>query len=261
MSNESTLIDSVKAEWIKFRSVRSSITGMLVTLLLTIGLGALIGTAIRNNWHHMDPLRRATFDPVASALVGTAFASFAIGVIGTLFITSEYSTGSIRTSLAAVPNRPRLLLSKLVVLKTSVFIIAEIACFTTFAVVMAVFKGVVPTASLSNACVLRAVFLGGVYLTLLAVLGFALGLILKQSSICISVFVSLLLILPIIILFLPSSWQDHISKFEPSELGRSMMSASTQANHFTAWTATGILALYVLALLATGFALFTRRDA
>jgi hypothetical protein len=109
--------------------------------------------------------------------------------------------------------------------------------------------------------VLRSVILAGVYLTLLTALGFGLGLILRQSAASISVFVSLLLILPILVIFLPQSWQNNFSKFEPSELGRSMMAVTPRAEAFGAWTALLVLLIYVVVVLAAGTTLLQRRDA
>lgn len=261
MSTNENLWSSTRAEWIKFRSVRSSIMGVLVFVVLTLGLGALITVAVRSHWHETTPVNRLTFDPVSTSLAGTIFAQFAVGVIGVLLISSEYSSGSIRTSLAAVPNRIRLAASKLIVLSVSILIISEIVCLIAFVMGQAIFSGVVPTDSLANGAVLRSVVLAGIYLTLLAVFGFALGLILRQSAACISVFTSLLLVLPIIVLFLPQSWQNAFTKYEPSALGRAMMSTTPPAQMFGAWTAFLVLVLYVAVTLGSGLFLLQRRDA
>ncbi len=103
--------------------------------------------------------------------------------------------------------------------------------------------------------------LAGLYLTLLALFAFALGLILRQSAATISVFVSVLLIVPIIGLFFPQSWQNDFMRFEPSSLGISMESPFAPSNSFGAWSATLILLAYVAATLAIAFVLFQRRDA
>lgn len=261
MSTNENLWSSTRAEWIKFRSVRSSIMGVLVFVVLTLGLGALITVAVRSHWHENNPVNRLAFDPVSTSLAGTIFAQFAVGVIGVLIISSEYSSGSIRTSLAAVPNRVRLAASKLIILAASIFVVSEIVCFMAFLLGQAIFRGVVPTDSLGSGPVLRSVVLAGVYLTLLAVFGFGLGLILRQSAACISVFTSLLLVLPIIVLFLPQSWQDAFSKYEPSALGRAMMSTTPPAQMFGAWTALLVLAIYVIVTLGVGTMLLQRRDA
>ncbi len=259
--SEVSLASVTTSEWIKFRSVRSTLMGMIVTIVLTIGLGALITTAIRGHWNQMNPISKLAFDPVSTSLGGTLFAQFAVGVIGTLFITSEYSSGSIRTTLAAVPRRSRMVVGKLIVLVSSLLVVAELVCFATFLLGQSIFSGVVPTASLGSGAVLRSVIFGGIYLTLLAVLGFALGLILRQSAASISTFTSLLLILPIVVFLLPQSWQSATSKYLPSALGRAMMSTSPPTDLFGAWTAAGILVAYVVAVLVLGVALLIRRDA
>ncbi|MHB1208356.1 MAG: ABC transporter permease subunit [Acidimicrobiales bacterium] len=261
MSTDESVWSSTKAEWIKFRSVRSSIMGVLVFIVLTLGLGALITVAVRSHWHETNPVNRLTFDPVSTSLAGTIFAQFAVGVIGVLLISSEYSSGSIRTTLAAVPSRIRLASSKLIVLTASILVISEIVCFIAFVMGQAIFSGVVPTDSLASGPVLRSVILAGIYLTLLAIFGFALGLILRQSAACISVFTSLLLVLPIIVLFLPQNWQNPITKYEPSALGRAMMSTTAPAQLFGAWTALLVLAIYVAVTLSVGVFLLHRRDA
>jgi ABC-2 type transport system permease protein len=261
MASESTLAASTKAEWIKFRTVRSSIMGVAVTVLLTVGLGVLITTLVRTHWSQFSALRVATFDPVSSSLRGSLFAQFAVGVIGTLFITSEYTSGSIRTTLTAVPNRVRLIASKVIVLFVTVLIVGEFVCFAAFLIGQRIYLGVVPTASIANGTVLRSVILAGIYLTLLGLFAFALGLIFRQSAAAISVFVSLLLIVPIIGFFFPQSWQNDFMRFEPSTLGVSMQSPFAPSNTFGAWSATLVLLLYVVGTMILALILFQRRDA
>lgn len=261
MNTNVTLLTATKSEWIKFRTVRSTTMGVIATALFTIGIGALITIAVRGHWNTMGAVQRLTFDPVSASLGGILFAQLAVGVIGTLFITSEYSSGSIRTSLAAVPGRLTFMAGKLIVLVASIFIVTEIVCFITFLMGQAIFAGVVPTASLSNPTVLRAVIFSGVYLTLLSILGFALGLILRQSAACISTFVSLLLIAPIITIFLPQSWQQAITKYELSDLGHAMTSVSGTSGDFGAWGALALLVTYVIVVLVVGVSMLQRRDA
>ncbi len=141
MSSEPMTGAIVRSEWIKFRTVRSSIMGVVVTFILMIGLGLLVTIAIRAHWNTTSAANRLTFDPVSTSLVGSLFAQFAVGVIGVLFITSEYSSGSIRTTLAAVPNRLQLIVGKAIVLVASMFVVAEIVSFAAFLIGQAVFFG------------------------------------------------------------------------------------------------------------------------
>jgi ABC-2 type transport system permease protein len=261
VSAHPTLASVIRSEWIKFRSVRSSIMGVAVTFVLTIGIGALITAAIRTHWNSPGHATHLAFDPVTTSLGGTLFAQFAVGVIGALFITSEYSSGSIRSTLAATPRRLEVVTAKLAVLVTSLLVVTELAVFVTFLMGQAIYSGVVPTASLANPTVLRAVLFGGLYLTLLGVVGLALGLLLRHGAACISVFTSLILVLPIITFLLPESWQNDIGRFEPSSLGQSMESVAPPAHDFAAGSALVVLALYAVVLTGAGAAALARRDA
>jgi ABC-type transport system involved in multi-copper enzyme maturation permease subunit len=264
MSN-ANLVSSVRAEWIKFRTVRATVLGMLTFIVLSIGLSALIAYVLRTNWNHRSTIGRLTFDPVANSLVGMFFGQFAIGVISALAITAEYTTTSIRSTFAAVPQRSRVILAKAIVLLGSVFVVSEVVAFVAFTLGQSIFHGVVPTASLGDSTVLRAVFMAGIYLTLLGLFGFAIGLLLRTTAATISVYVSALLVLPIIVNFLHTSWQDHIQKWLPSDLGASMTSSTGQVRNLTSaftWDiAALVFALYVLVLLGVGIAVVNRRDA
>jgi ABC-2 type transport system permease protein len=261
MSRDVSLWSVVHSEWIKFRSVRSSVIGVAITFVLTIGLGALVTSLVRAHWNTTALAQKATFDPVATSLVGILFAQFAVGVIGSLFMTSEYSAGSIRTTLAAVPKRFELAFGKLIVLVVSIFVVGEVVSFAAFTLGQTIYSGVVPTASLSSGTVLRAVLFAGLYLTLLSVLAFSLGLIFRQSAACISVFVSVLLIIPIILAFRPQSWQNDSRRFLPSEMGHAMVSTASVPNDFGAVTSLIILVIYVIVLFGVGVTMFSRRDA
>jgi ABC-2 type transport system permease protein len=262
MSNEVTLLSVAKSEWIKFRSVRSTIVGTIILVVLTIGLGVLVTSLVRAHYNTMPAAQKLTFDPVSTSLVGTIFAEFAVGVMGALFISSEYTSGAIRTTLAAVPNRVQLALAKLLVLVVSMFVVCEIVCISAFLIGMAILSPRINDGlSLSNGSALRAVVLAGVYLTLLAIFSFALGLILRQSISSVSVFVSLLLVVPLIGLFFPQSWQNVFQKFEPINLGGSMMATVPSSNSFGPWMAFLTLTAYVLVLFSIGVVMLQRRDA
>jgi hypothetical protein len=261
MSHDVTLGSVVRSEWLKFRTVRSTIVGVTITFILTIGIGALVTTVVRTHWDTANFATKLTFDPVSTSLFGVVFAQFAVGVIGALFVASEYSAGAIRTTLTAVPNRIELVFAKLIVLIGSIFVVGEIAAFITFLMGQAIYSGVVPTASLSNAHALRAVIFAGVYLTLLAALVFSIGLILRSSIAAISVFVSLLLVVPLILIALPQSWQDDTRRFLPAELGHAMTATTAISNDFGPWGALLTLILYVVILFSVGATMFIYRDA
>mgnify|MGYP003346327143 CR=1 FL=1 len=252
---------TLRSETLKFRTVRANLLGVALTFVFTIGLGALVCVAVRSNWQQLSTTDRLSFDPVRISLGGTLFAQFAVGVIGARFITSEYASGMIRTTLTATPQRLRVALAKAAVLKIALLVVCEISVVAAFFAGQAILRGVTPTSTFTSPGVARAVLLTGVYLMLSALIGYGLGLIIRQSAGAISAFTSLFLIIPILVFLLPASWQTHISKYEPANLGESMRASVAVPGLFGPWTALAILCAYTAAVVGVGLVLFHTRDA
>ena len=264
--SRTTLATVTRAEFAKFRTARSYVIGLIVLVVLFIGMGILISGL--QNVRVNDPHGRFTaseFDSTAFALIGYFFAQFAGGVIGALFVTSEFATGSIRTTLAAVPRRGLFVLAKAIVVTVVVGLASEIAAFVAFFVGTAIqprsaFGATLPIASLSGHGVLRAVLMSGLYVTLLTLLGVGLGLIVRHTAGTISIFVGLIFIVPLISLALPTGWQQGLDKVLPSNLGQSMIAISQPANSFSAGPAALLLGAYAVGFLLVGYLLTNRRD-
>ena len=254
-----SLRSSTRSEWIKFRSVPSTLYSVIAMFVLTLGLGALINLGISHDYQsHSEKI----FDPLATSLFGTFFAQFVVGVIGALIVTNEYTSGSIRNSLAAVPRRVLLIASKLVVLVVVLIAISEIIVFLAFFIGQAILKtGRAPTFTIGSTGVLRGVVLAGVYLVLLGAMGFAFGLLLRKTTAAIVVFVVVQLVVPGLLFLLPTRWGQPILRYMPNELGVGMMTANHAPGTFAPVECTLLLLVYVVALLAIGTALMNSRDA
>jgi ABC-2 type transport system permease protein len=100
-------------EWTKFRSLRSTMWTLLTAVVLTIGTGALFSGVTASQYHTFSAADKASFNPITTSLNGILFSQLAIGVLGVLLISGEYSTGMIRSSLTAVPRRLPVLWAKL----------------------------------------------------------------------------------------------------------------------------------------------------
>lgn len=257
-----SLRSSARAEWIKFRTVPSTLYSMVAMLTLTIGLGALITWAISNHFHKLSPPARLTFDPFASSLGGIFFAQFVVGVVGAMFITNEYSSSSIRTTLIAVPRRTLLVCSKILVMVVSILVVAEVTVFVCFLVGQPILRGGgAPTLTLGSPGVIHGVVFAGLYITLLGALGFALGLIVRRTPAAISLFVVIVLVVPILVAVLPSDWSGPIARYLPNELGIGMMSLNQASGHYPPLGCALLLLGYVAGLTAVGVYLFNVRDA
>ena len=252
-----------QAEWIKFRSLRSSVWSLLVTLVLTVGLGLLF-SAIRAHRYNQGGGHgaREAFDVISTSLRGTFLAQLAIGVLGVLIVTGEYSTGMIRSSIGAVPRRIPVLLAKAVVFAVVSLIVAEVATFVAFLVGQQALSSTHLQASLSTPHAVQAVVGGGLYLTLIGLLGVGFGFILRNTAGAIGALVGVVLVLPILANALPDPYATDVSKYLPLSVGDQLISsAHADPTLLAPWTGFALLAGYVVVALVAGAIVLKRRDA
>jgi ABC-2 type transport system permease protein len=249
-------------EWIKLRSVRSTVWTLLVTAVVGVGLGAIVTSAQASRFDTRTVAAQQSFDPTRSSLAGFLFAQLAVGVLGVLVISAEYSTGTIRATFSAIPHRPLVLAAKALLFAAIVFIVGEVVAFVAFFIGQGILKGHTPTASLSDPSALRAVISAGLYLVVLGLLALGLAAIIRHTAAAISTFVGTLFVLPIIAAVLPSSFSDDVSRFLPQQIGTVMMTAHYHGNDtFGPWTGFLLLCGYAAASLIVAGVLLVRRDA
>jgi ABC-type transport system involved in multi-copper enzyme maturation permease subunit len=255
-----TFTHVLKAEWIKFRSLRSTWITYAVALLVADGLGVLIAGLRGNDIHHHGV--GFGFDPVAFSLHGIMPAQLALGVVGVLFVTGEYATGSIRSTMTAVPRRVQVLLAKTLVFATITFVVALLMTFVAFFAGQAVLSTWSLGVPLSHSGALRAVLGGAFYVTMVGLMGLGLGFAIRSTGGAIATLFGVVLVLPLIVQALPTSWQDHITKFLPLPIAESLI--TTVFDPFSVVLQTGwglvVLAGYALAALAIGLTVLLRRD-
>ncbi len=256
-----SLLDLAKSEWTKIRTVRSTMWTIGVTIVLGIGIGALVCAVTRAHWLS-DPSTRFNFDAPASSLVGLFLAQFSVGVLGVLVISAEYSTGTIRATFSSAPNRSKVFAAKVIVFGVLSFVIAEFTSFVAFFLGQFLLSAPATHATLSSPGAFRAVFGGGLYVCVLGLIAMGLGTIIRHTAGAISAFVGILLILPIIVQTLPNQLTLDIRRFMPDRIGADMI--TTKGGFFQAfspWVGMLILCIYAVVLLVIGNSLLQRRDA
>jgi ABC-2 type transport system permease protein len=256
------LRSAARMEWLKLRSVRSTAWILLVFAAGMIGIAILVLS--RENWATMSPADRASFDPTNDGFAGLALGQLAFGVLGVLMITSEFSSGMIRATFAAVPRRPLLLAAKAGVLGAVTLVAGEVLAFVTFAVGEAVLRSPAPHASLGQPGVLRAVLMAGAYPALIALIGLGLGAMIKHTAGAISAVVGILFVLPLILVPLGISLQNSIGRFLPMIIAENSITAvkpQPGTGNLPPAVGFGLLCLYAVVALAVGGWLLTRRDA
>jgi ABC-2 type transport system permease protein len=251
----------IKSEWTKLRSLRSTMWSLLAAFVIVVGLGILISFARASHIERESLHDRLTFDPTAFSLAGSFLAQLAIGTLGVLLMTGEYSTGMVRATFGAVPRRLPVLWAKAIVFALVAFVLMTVAAFIAFFGGQAAFSSKHLDASISDPGVLRAVIGAGLYLTLVGVFGLALGALIRSTAGGIATLFGLLLVLPIIVNFLPGDWSTNINKYLPGSAGQSIMNVLHADDSLSPWVGFAVFCGYVALALAAAGVLLVRRDA
>lgn len=249
----------LRSEWTKIRSVRSTVWTLGTAVVVTVALGALISALVRNDWENMSARDKATFDPTFVSFAGTGLGQLAMIVFGVLVVANEYSTGMIRTSLAAVPQRGVFLFGKIAVATLLALVVSMVTSFATFFAGQAMLGG--HKASLGDPGVLRAVIGGGLYMTLITVFSMGVAAMLRSPML------SLGILMPFF--FLVSNILGNVSATEkvgdylPDQAGQRVMQVVTADDEapYGPWGGFTIMALWVAAALLLGYLLLKKRDA
>ena len=251
-------------EWIKIRSVRSTLWTLILLFVVTVGFTALLCLAISASWRQSRPATHASViaDPVGTILgTGLLFGQLAVCVLGVMIISSEYGSGTIRVSLLAVPRRWPMLTAKMLVFAVIVFVVGELAAFGSFFAGSAILHSHVHV-SLSDPGVTRAILGAGLYLTVLGWFSMAIGGLLRHTAGTITTAIGVVFVLPIIAAFLPASWGQHIHDYLPSSSGSMIAQAHQGVNQvLSPWQGFGVFCIWTALLLAAAFTLLQRRDA
>lgn len=253
----------VKSEIVKVLTLPST----AITLGVTVVAGLLVTGLVTNSSLNHDPHFYDGFDPTQNALTGLIVAGLTGGVFGALLITGEYSSGTIRASLAATPRRPVLLIAKLGVTAVAMIVFCEILSFAAFWMGEAILSGGgAPSASLGSPGAFRAVWMTGLFIALLALMSFGFGLVFRSTAAAISAFVAVVFVLPLVI----RGISESATRYTPTRiLVNSIMNTTQQGppggggpiQDFSPGVGLLLMAVYAAIALAAGAAVFMNRDA
>jgi ABC-2 type transport system permease protein len=253
----------LRSEWTKIRSVRSTLWSLLLTVIAAVGLNTLIVSLAIANWASTPAatMREYVADPTGFLAAALGFAQIPLSVLAVLVITSEYSTGMIRSSIIAVPRRIPMLAAKAVVIGSLALALGEIVAFTSFFIAQAIIGTRLPE-SLGDPATARAVVGVGLYLTVLTLFAFAVGAIVRHTAGAITAVIGLTLVARALGALLPGSAGQHIDAYLPGNAGLLITHAhQAAADLLSPWQGLGIFCLWTVALLAVAGFLLSRRDA
>lgn len=261
----------LRSEWIKLRSLRSTAWSFLLVLVLPIGIGVLLAAFADDGGQGL------TGDAARNALVlystsGTMLSSLIVAVIGALVVTGEYGTGMIRSSFAAVPRRSVALAAKAIVLAVVVFVTSAVSVWGTAFITLPIAAGRNVEASL-DASVAMPLLGASVYLTLIALLAFAVGVVLRSTAGAIAGVLGLMLVAPVVVQLVQSftgaKWLGTLTNLLPQNAGQPLMQFGTEVTAgwhdgvlaLGGWSGFAVLLAWVVVASATALVLVEKRDA
>src|SRR6266704_5292175 len=231
-------LDLLVSEWTKFRSVRSTYWSLLVAVVTTVAVSTLVAFAFANQPASAGPPP----DPLLAEVISLEYAVIAVAVMGVLAFSAEYSTGLIRTTFTAAPRRRAVLAAKAVVLAAVTLAAGELVAFVSFFLVQAVLSGHHQGVSLSRPGVPGAVLAAGLLLCVCALLGLALGSVIRHTAGGIAATIAVIVV-PSVLGLLPAPWNGRIGRFTLLETARQVTALHPAANLFSP----GLSLLVVLA--------------
>lgn len=253
------------SEWIKLTSVRSWIIMTIAGAATLVGFGAIAasvsaGTVAPAGGAPPDDGPFDATDPTAISLSGATLTQLIVGVLGVLVISNEYANGSIRATFGAVPKRLPVLWAKVTALAVPTAVIMVASSIAAFLVAQ-VMLGDGNNTTLGADGVLRSLVGNGLYLAGVAVMGIAVGALLRNTAGAITVVVASLLIVPNLIgLVLPESWSANVTPYLPTNAGQSFTSVDPGAALLTSGTGALVFVGWLVVLLAGAAVVLRRRD-
>jgi ABC-2 type transport system permease protein len=251
----------LRSEWTKLRSVRSTAWSLAAGFLLTIAFPVIFAFVTSSHWGTMSAHDRAGRHPLDIALAGVNVAQLAIAVLGVLVISAEYSTGSIRSTFTAVPKRLPVLWAKLIDYAVLAFVLMVPAVLASFFASQAILaKHDILQVSFTQPGVARSVIGGAIYVMLVGIFALAIGAIVRNTAGGIATFAGIFFVLPPLMFTLPTSWNNAISQYLPSQAGRQIFALHHAAHTLRPLTGGLIFAAYCGAAIAIAAILLARRD-
>jgi ABC-2 type transport system permease protein len=249
---------TVRSEWIKLSSIRSTWWTTLAMIVLGAGFTTIISGVVAG-----DIASGKSHDSPGEYITqGLIFSQISAVVIGALVVTSEYGTGLIRATLAATPVRSRVLAAKAIVLSGFLFVVGTVTAFLGYFGGNAFFRSEGIGISLGDEHILRSMFGAGLYMAGLGLLAAAIGLLVRHTAAAISIVLALVFIIGQVVGLIPGTFGEWVMKLMPGNAGPGIVVPVSFGEHMLApWTGFAVFVGEIALLGLAGFALFKKRDA
>jgi ABC-2 type transport system permease protein len=248
----------LRSEWTKLRTIRSTLWMLALTFVISVGLAVTSGGSVRAAYQSGNSsMVRPDFDPVYSGFVGLLYGQLALIAFGGLLVTTEYGSGTIRATIAAIPQRGLAYAGKLLVGCVAALVVAIATAFVSWPANEAALGpyGV----SISTPGVLRAVAGAALYLTLVCALSAGLGTVLRNSALTLGILIPLFFIIGPILSRIPGV--DKAARFLPDQAGDQIMTVGAhKAGTLTPLQGLLVVIAWTVLAVGAGYLRLRRRD-
>ncbi|MEE6308114.1 ABC transporter permease [Plantactinospora veratri] len=250
---------AIAFEWIKARTVRSTTWSLILCFATSVGIALLFGSVLRGAYDNMSPEGKAGFDPVGSGFNGLRLGMIALVMFGVMLAASEYTTGTVRSSLAAVPRRGLLYGAKIIITVLIAFPFSAIVVLATFFTAQTAI-GSAHNAAITDDGVIRSVVGAVFYMTLLCTFAVGLATMLRSPALTLGILVPLFFMVSEILNNLPGV--KTVAQFLPDFAGGLVLRRQPPDDTILdAWSGMGVLLLWTVATVLGGYLTMRRRDA
>jgi ABC-2 type transport system permease protein len=249
---------TLRAEWIKFWTVRSTFWSTALLVVLGAGLTTLVCALAAK-----DLASGAAGESPGSFITwGLMIAQITAVVLGALIVTSEYGTGMIRATLTATPRRGAVLAAKVLLLGSTLFVVGTVTAFAGYFGGNWFLDRQGVGLALGDDGVLRSMFGSGLYAAGLGLLAAATGLLLRSTAAVISVVLGTVFVVGNMAFLLPGTWGEWIAKLLPGNAGSPIATpVPFNPRLMDPWPGFAVFAAEVVVLLVAGWLTLARRDA
>ncbi|MCU1369790.1 MAG: transporter permease [Ilumatobacteraceae bacterium] len=251
---------TVRSEWTKLGTVRSTYWTLAFTVVAILGLGILFTALEVGRWDQRTPQEIAEFNPLIYSLAGMNLAQISIGVLGVLMMTSEYSTGTITSTLAATPQRSLLLTAKVTAFAVVVVVVSIVSTMAAFLIGQVILGPDHGGLSITDPGVLRGVLGGATFLLFIGVIGLGVGAAVRRTTGAVAILFAVLLVIPGLVLLLPSPWDERVGQILPSAAGEAMAAPQQIPQLLSPTIGVLVLAAWALVAFGAGGLALARRD-
>ena len=258
----------VHSEWIKFTTLRSTWWSLALVAVVSVGLSLLQASAIASFGDYTIPnptAEQINADAVMVIVFATVLTQLLAVIVGTISVTGEYSTGMIRSSLTAAPDRVRSLLAKTLVVSGTMFVFSLIVFGIAGLITGPILpNGPVDFSDLDSS--LMPLLGGALYMAVVAAMGVGFGYIIRNGPGALAVGIGIVFVAPVLVLFFPMTddfaWVQELAAYLPSNAGQSLFMGSPLSGE-TLETAPALITLGAWAAvgLGAGTAVLKTRDA